>query len=377
MCWCLQTPIALMLVSGTSGVLQLRDVPDGECYSCEVTCFEDCALKFDREIVQMDNFLQLKVSSKPEPMAEKLLKGYVARLHEEGRKKKKCKKEHGCEVATQCVASFEKDVGSIEDAKTEEAYLNTIDRGLEHPTGKNWAKDRSAFEASTVDIPDFHAPDLNAKRGSFSSDSGSYSHSDFEDMVDQNHKSVHPSAIQANATKGKILPLEGTRESFYPVHPVKIGAFGQGKLQLHKCLTFCLSSTCGCPGITDLSGKIAEENKALGYPVKDTKPTWHHRKAKKDECTGKVTKGLYVDFAEGVGGWLEVCTDKFWYYAFQGDSGDTRLHEAPKKCKDETDMSYGCVWNAERGYCEVGVEGLREQFGHSLKCYTRYKTDTS
>jgi len=30
----------------------LRDVPKGECHQCEVTCFEDCALKYDREIIQ-------------------------------------------------------------------------------------------------------------------------------------------------------------------------------------------------------------------------------------------------------------------------------------------------------------------------------------
>eukprot|EP00746_Dinoflagellata_sp_MGD_P163130 gnl/MRDRNA2_/MRDRNA2_91011_c0_seq1.p1 gnl/MRDRNA2_/MRDRNA2_91011_c0~~gnl/MRDRNA2_/MRDRNA2_91011_c0_seq1.p1 ORF type:complete len:373 (+),score=87.13 gnl/MRDRNA2_/MRDRNA2_91011_c0_seq1:91-1209(+) len=365
--------LAVLLISGASGVLRrLRDVPDGECYSCEVTCFEDCALKFDREIVQMESFLQ---TQKPEPTAEKLIKGYVVELREDGKNKKKCKKQRGCDIANRCVQSFEKDMGSIEDAKTQEAYLNTIDRGLEHPTGKNWAKDRSALEASTIDIPDFHAPDLNAKRSDASSEPSPEKYSNFEDMVDQNHKSLHPSVIQANTTKGKILPLEGTRESFYPVHPVKIGVFGQGKLNMHKCLTFCLSSTCGCPGITDISGEVAAENAALGHPVKDTKPTWHHRKAKKEECTGKVTKGMYVDFAPGVGGWLEVCSDKFWYYAFQGDSADTRLHEAKKKCKDETDMEYGCVWNDVRGDCEVGVKGLREQFGHSLKCFTRYKRD--
>merc|ERR550537_733501 len=41
----------------------LRDVPVGECYDCEVTCFEDCALKYDREILQMD-FIQ--VAAEPE-----------------------------------------------------------------------------------------------------------------------------------------------------------------------------------------------------------------------------------------------------------------------------------------------------------------------
>jgi len=45
----------LLLVLGASA---LHDVPKGECYDCEVTCFEDCALKYDREIIQADVLLQ-------------------------------------------------------------------------------------------------------------------------------------------------------------------------------------------------------------------------------------------------------------------------------------------------------------------------------
>merc|ERR1719160_1877513 len=46
-----------------STAVALKDVPKGECYDCEVTCFEDCALKYDREIMQMD-FLQLDKATK-------------------------------------------------------------------------------------------------------------------------------------------------------------------------------------------------------------------------------------------------------------------------------------------------------------------------
>jgi len=45
-----------------SSVAALRDVPKVECHQCEVTCFEDCALKHDREIIQTDVFLQMKNS---------------------------------------------------------------------------------------------------------------------------------------------------------------------------------------------------------------------------------------------------------------------------------------------------------------------------
>jgi len=46
------------LLSGSAVAIQ-RDVPKGECYNCEVTCFEDCALKYDREIIQTDVLLQM------------------------------------------------------------------------------------------------------------------------------------------------------------------------------------------------------------------------------------------------------------------------------------------------------------------------------
>merc|ERR1719159_1196456 len=62
--------IGALFVSGASASrIALRDVPVGECHGCEVTCFEDCSLKYDREILQNDDFLQ--VSSKAENKTSK------------------------------------------------------------------------------------------------------------------------------------------------------------------------------------------------------------------------------------------------------------------------------------------------------------------
>merc|ERR1719359_673815 len=49
----------------------LRAVPLGECYQCEVTCFEDCSLKFDREIIDAD-FIQLKESPQKNQTVSKI-----------------------------------------------------------------------------------------------------------------------------------------------------------------------------------------------------------------------------------------------------------------------------------------------------------------
>merc|ERR1719473_1695362 len=43
------------LMASFLGVNALRDVPVGYCHDCEVSCFEDCSLKYDREITVPDN----------------------------------------------------------------------------------------------------------------------------------------------------------------------------------------------------------------------------------------------------------------------------------------------------------------------------------
>merc|ERR1719164_166319 len=44
----------LILAVGAASSAALRDLPKGYCHDCEVTCFEDCVVKFDREIIQPD-----------------------------------------------------------------------------------------------------------------------------------------------------------------------------------------------------------------------------------------------------------------------------------------------------------------------------------
>merc|ERR1719456_318729 len=63
--------ILVVLALTAVGTTAMRDVPLGECYDCEVTCFEDCALKYDREIIQPDNaFLQVQKANRTEELTE-------------------------------------------------------------------------------------------------------------------------------------------------------------------------------------------------------------------------------------------------------------------------------------------------------------------
>merc|ERR1719269_309374 len=46
--------LALLALVAAPAAVALRDVPKGYCHDCEVTCFEDCVVKYDREIIQPD-----------------------------------------------------------------------------------------------------------------------------------------------------------------------------------------------------------------------------------------------------------------------------------------------------------------------------------
>merc|ERR1719456_1675898 len=48
------TRLALLALVACPLVGAIRDVPKGYCHDCEVTCFEDCVVKFDREIIVPD-----------------------------------------------------------------------------------------------------------------------------------------------------------------------------------------------------------------------------------------------------------------------------------------------------------------------------------
>jgi len=316
-----------------------RDVPAGSCFNCEITCFEDCALKFDREILGTWGLLQSNASSPGEddslsrlrelsihggkaspaalPQGSHLVSAYVAKLRAGGKADANCpnRKKVGCQMAQQCrkkvastgVAAFKSEI-EAERHNGERVTLDDLDKTTDSPS-RSLALVRRTKDASGSE---------------------------------------------------KILPLEGTREKFFPVHPVAVGVFEHGTLKLDQCLTYCLASTCGCyVSVAGAEGPQAmkkhnEGNAALGTPVVDTKPTWHYEGATKEECGNgikKVTTGLFVDFTHGVGGWLEVCTQKFWYHVF-GSATHKDFKKWKEGCNSPIDNDWGCYWRA--GRCEVG-----------------------
>jgi len=376
--------LALVLSCSTL-VSSTQDVPLGMCGNCEVNCFEDCALKYDREIIQPDLAPPFSLSQvgavnghQGKPNKKDLAKNAIAtelnRLKAKGGKK--CSKAEGCKTAKTCASNMYSEIKSLAEIKAdnEAQYEKFEEKQLQDGhdisnSGRTWA-DVSGMKVTISDIPEFHAPSPS--------------------MLS---RSVSLSA--QNATKrsmrGNLAPAPGGANdpneprNYFPLHPVKMGSFEKGLINLDQCLNFCLATTCGCegvPGMEDKSnmGEMEEMGKEAGTHH-STPPVWKYRKAKKEECAhglggNKIIKDLYVDFAPGVDGWIEVCTKKFFDIQ-AGASAMLGLNDPQKeldKCDcgvnrlDCQEPTYGCSWNQIKSRCEYKAM-------HNTVCYKRYTFD--
>lgn len=307
------------------GVQALHDVPLGECHGCEVTCFEDCALKYDREIMQ-DDFLQMPKEFQQDNKTELLSKDFGTCLQEDNCP---CEKEDAKQAA--------KKDGKVALVQKKKAFC---------PFGE---------------VP-------CARK------CGQKVLSNFQGALRQ--KSAKP-------VKKQLL-----LQKDYPIHSVSVGVFSKGAMNMDQCLKFCLAATCGCdkaPGLDSIDKlfKAIKENDAAvpgekdfshhehKTAVTDTHSSSQFRPAKITECAKgiigkKVSKGLYVDMGGGVGGELEICSDKFLERVF--GPGDHSKQSALCKSTKSDDAKWGCVWDDVKGYCKVG-------FSPNLRCQKKFIRD--
>jgi len=325
--------LILLTASGASASrAALRDVPLGECHGCEVTCFEDCALKYDREILQDDAFIQVpsKAENKTKNVTvqSKIGEEYVG-----------CLKEDSCpcpkEQAKNGTAFLQNATCAVQDEKTVGCAQNCSHKVL---------------------------------------------------------NSAHAKLEKKKSTKS--VKKEMFLEKAYPIHSVQVGVFAKGAMNMDQCLKFCLAATCGCdkaPGLDTIDKlfKAIKQNDAAnpgekdfshredgpdwGGAVADTHGSYKFRAAKIEECAKgmigkKVSKGLYIDMGGGVGGELEICSKELMERIF----GPGDHSEKMKLCKStkSDDAKWGCIWNEKKGYCGVG-------FSPNLHCQKRYINDPS
>jgi len=331
--------VILGLLGCSLGANGHRDVPKGYCHDCEVTCFEDCAMKFDREIVTPDVTGTDRLSrgdTRVEAQMKKTMYGVV--LNQNGKK------------------TAPRIAGDAKLGKLTKSYSSCLKQDK---------------------CPCSH--DANGKDSSFLSASGSTRKCKVGKMpcaVGCVNKTLDQAPALAQ-TSARVAPgPKDLDDAAIPwsvhVHPVAINSFSTGRQDLEQCFRSCLAATCGCidaPGMEGIDDqyKAIKTNDEAKDPVEDTPPMWQYRNADIVDCGKgmqgkKITEGLYVDLRGGPEGWVEVCSDEF--FTQQGTPADI----GKKNCANTKALLAGCIWDDIRGSCVYGLKKL-------FTCHVRYMDD--
>jgi hypothetical protein len=285
---------ALLVLSSVLSVAALHDVPKGECYNCEVTCFEDCALKYDREIIQMDVFLQ--TSKGKENKTTELTSAYG-----------ECLVDDKCPCRAQAAAQGKsKAVQLLASDKKGKCAANTV------PCSAKCAQKALAKTADT-----------KAKLSLLESFSQSMGKKDFP---------LHAVKLNVFAKGGMVMDQ-----------------------CLKYCLAATCGCQ-DAPGFAKRADTVKANSVAGG--VTDTPGSPQYRPAKIEECAKgmigkKVAKGLYIKLGGGPLDYAEVCTPGF-LSAVAAPEGA----EAKCKSGASDDSKFGCVWNAQKNMCVVGFSPI-------------------
>jgi len=317
---------ALLASALTAGAL--GDVPKGYCHDCEVTCMEDCAFKYDREIITPDltdtNRLSRK-DTRVEAAMKKRLSGVVLLTKRQTDVPALVKSYGSCLEAEQCPCNRQP----------------AARQGLQL-IARRTNKTRCAVGEKSCAL-------------------GCVSKVLDSSSLLQGGQSVRPEPSDDAAIPWSVN-----------VHPVKINTFATGRQNLQQCFKSCLAATCGCedaPGmdaIEDMHAAVTQNHQAQD-PVEDTPPMAHYEKATITECGKgipgkKVTSGLYANFGGGPSGWAEICSTKF--FENMGLAADA----AAKNCENDKALLAGCVWDDTMGECVYGLKKM-------IRCYTSYYRD--
>jgi len=333
---CAARAILLGLVACSAGAGAVRDVPKGYCHDCEVTCFEDCVLKFDREIIQPDLTDKARLSrkdSKVEAHMKKKLYGVVLSQNSTEAKAnasegiKALKSSYGsCLKEDRCPCPHD-------DKKKAASFLATDAMASKKKCAVGQRPCAVGCVNKTLDQP------------------------------------VSLAQTGAQVKPGPSDPEDAAIPWSINIHPVKINTFATGRQNLERCFKSCLAATCGCddaPGmeaIDDLNGAIKANDMAKD-PVDDSPPQWQYKKAEIVDCGKgmhgkKITKGLYADIG---GVYKEVCQDEFF------EAMGTPADIGKKNCGNSKALLAGCLWDETKGECVYGLKKM-------IRCYTQYKDD--
>jgi len=285
--------VVLFLFCGSAAAL--KDVPKGECYQCEVTCFEDCALKYDREIMAMD-FLQIEKGAKGKNnQTQELTDAYGKCLIDD-----KCP----CRAAQ---AQAKSKALQLVDKKKGKCAVNAVPCSA-----------KCAQKALTK------KQDTKSKLALLKAFSQSVQKKDFP---------LHSVKINVFAKGGMLMDQ-----------------------CLKYCLAATCGCE-DAPGFEKLEETV-KANAAAGPAVTDTPASPQYKPAIIEECAKgmigkKVASGLYIKLGGGPMDYVEVCTDKFL-----GAIGAPPEAAAKCKSGASDDAKYGCVWDETKNMCVVGFSPI-------------------
>lgn len=330
--------VILCLAAAPLCASAVRDVPRGYCHQCEVTCFEDCTAKYDREIIipdMMGTDRHSREDTRVEAEMKKTLYGVVLSQNSTspGSGARPANATALTDTFSSCLAEAKCPCPVEEKRKQATSFLAVASGKKRCAVGERPCA--VGCLAQTVSAP--------------------------AAFVQRSAVAPGPSDADDAAIPWSIN-----------VHPVKINTFSTGRLNLDRCFKSCLAATCGCddaPGmntIEDMHEAIRINDQAKD-PVEDTPPAWQYRHAPIEECGKgmqgkKIVKGLYADLAGGPEGWVEVCSDEF--FGAMGTAPDV----GKINCDNDRALMAGCVWDDVQNEC---VYGLKKR----VRCYQRYLDD--
>merc|ERR1719359_1618032 len=290
----LRVAILALFTSGAVAAM-LRDVPKGECYSCEVTCFEDCALKYDREIIQTDVLLQTG-------------KGKENRTVELTNAYGKCLIDDKCPCRAAEAKANDKKALQLVDKKKGKCATNAV------PCSSKCGQKAL--------VP----TDTKSKMSLLA---------EFAKSFNKKDKDFPLHAVKINAFAKGSMVMDSC---------------------LKYCLAAKCGCE-DAPGFEKLEDTV-KANIAAGSPVKDLPASPQFKPAIIEECAKgmigkKVASGLFIKLGGGPLDYVEVCTP-----AFLSAIAAPEEAAAKCKSSASDDAKFGCVWDATKDMCVVGFSPI-------------------
>jgi len=287
--------LALCAAPGLHAVV-LRDVPLGECHECEVTCFEDCAFKFKREIMSTDSkksLLQLSAPVEKQSETSGLTPAY-----------------------NECIAKEKCTCRQFSNKSKDVALL--------------------AADAKKCAVGEMSCSSKCAGQ-----------------VIENDIAAMQKQVAKTGLLQKKGFPLHSVKINAFSTGKLKLDHC------LKYCLaaTCGCNDAAGFNSADDMTAAAAA---AGGSVVDTPKSPQYRLAKIEECAKGmmgkKVNKNLFIKIDGGPGGMYEVCTGKF-LTKLMGPGDHSKVQTRCDSMASE-DEKYGCLWDNDKQFCHVGFSPI-------------------